>query len=120
MLVDNYTVTFGGNSSSQFSDGSNIAAVDVDSGGYEVKTQSGTSVAIEVSNNNGSTYETYTGGIHTFSSTGNKIRLRYSFTGQENKMPYLKAQTMPTCAFFAAGYENSSSAKTLNYKISGI
>lgn len=120
LLVDNYTVTFGGNSTSEFSDGTDIAAVDVDSGGYEVKTQSGTSVAIEVSNNNGLTYETYAGGVHTFSSTGNKIRLRYSFTGQENKMPYLKAQSMPTCAFFAAGYENSSSAKTLNYKISGI
>ena len=80
---------------------------------------SNTSLSLEVSNNNGSTYETYSGGIHTFSSTGDRLRVRYTFNGLEYKMPYLKA-TFPVATMFGEGYEHSSNAKTLNYKISGI
>lgn len=119
LLKDNYTLTFGGGSSASFDDNSPISALDL-SGGYDLNVPSGCTVSTQVSNNNGSTYENFTSGIHVFSSTGNKIRVRYIFTGLEYKMPYLTSLGLPIAYIYAAGFEHSSSAKTLNYKISGI
>jgi len=118
LLKTNYSVTFGANDQNQFLSGGNISACDL-TGGYTAYIPSNTSLSLEVSNNNGSTYETYSGGIHTFSSTGDRLRVRYTFNGLEYKMPYLKA-TFPVATMFGEGYEHSSNAKTLNYKISGI
>lgn len=119
LLKTNYTVTFGNDDQNQLPDGANITAVDLTTG-YTAWIPSNTSIALEVSNDNGGTYETYTGGVHAFSSTGNRLRVRYTFNGLEYKMPYLKCLTFPTAVLLGEGYEHSSNAKTLNYKISGI
>lgn len=52
---------------------------------------SGCSLTKYVSNNNGSTWETYNEGsddIHTFSSTGTQLRVKYVATGNAAKAPY--------------------------------
>mgnify|MGYP003324968301 CR=1 FL=1 len=119
LLKTNYSVTFGSDSYNQLSDGGNIGAIDL-SQSYTVWTPSNTTTTIEVSNNNGASYEVYSGGVHAFNSTGNRARVRYTFNGLEYKMPYLKSVNLPTATLLGFGYENSSSAKGLNYKISGI
>ena len=113
-----YQVIFGGSDKS-FNNNENITAVDL-TNGYEVNSQTNTNVSVEVSNNNGSTWEVYQGGIHTFTSTGYQFKVKYVFTGHEYAMPYLYAKTIPMALILAPGYEHASNSKTLNYKISGI
>ena len=65
------------------SDGGNIEGITLWDTGSWLYTPTGTSAALEVSNNNGSTYETYSensDGYHEFSSTGNSARIRLHLT----------------------------------------
>jgi len=56
----------------------------------EVVTKSGCSCNITVSNNNGSSYESYTvGSLHTFSTTGNVVKIKVSFTNPADKACYV-------------------------------
>lgn len=71
----------------------NISSIKLWDTGSWLYTPTGTSITLEVSNNVGSTYETYTevDGIHTFNSTGNTCRVRIHMTGSANrqKTPYV-------------------------------
>ena len=102
--------------------GNNIAAINLSDTAYEIFTPSNTTASVSVSNNGGTTWESYSSGIHTFSSAGTNCKVKYTFSGQENKMPYMKSPYTrnPTAVVYGDGYLNSSNAKTLNYKISGI
>ena len=86
---------------------------------------SNTSLSIYVSNNNGFTWETYTGGdngMHIFSSTGNQLRVKYSATGLSNKAPY-KLSAMYDRVFFGSLYQSienpSIPMKVSRFKIKG-
>ena len=49
----------------------------------------GHSLSIMVSNNNGTTYESYTANsVHTFSSSGTQLRIKYVASGGPDKAPY--------------------------------
>jgi len=52
-------------------------------------TPSGCNISYFVSNNNGSSWETYTlGTVHQFSSSGTQLKIKYTATGYVNKAPY--------------------------------
>ena len=49
----------------------------------------GHSLSMVVSNNNGTTYESYTANsVHTFSSSGTQLKVKYIATGGPDKAPY--------------------------------
>ena len=84
-LIGNWQVEFG---TFQMTDtSSNIDFVHVATHGHFVT--GGHSFSIMVSNNNGSTYESYTANsVHTFSSSGTQLRIKYVATGGPDKAPY--------------------------------
>lgn len=115
LLKPQYSITFG-----TFTSSDPIAAVDLDSIGWTWKIPPNTTLAVEVSNDNGSTYEAYSGGIHEFSSTGTQFRVRYTANGLEYKMPYAYTiGSYPTAIIYAKGYENLPNLKALTYRIAG-
>lgn len=115
-------IVFGnGSANRRFDDNAAIAAVDLDQAGWDKYVPSGCVLSISVSNNNGSTWETYSGGIHTFSSTGIDLKARYTFSNQENKSVYMKrVGGSPSAIIFKDGFESVQGSKALNYKIAGI
>ena len=115
LLKTQYSITFGTHTNS---DG--IAAVDLDANSWVWKIPGGTTVVTEVSNNNGSTFEAYSGGIHEFSSTGTQLRVRYTVNGYEYKMPYAyKSNGSPFAIIYAPGYQNLPNLKGLTTRIAG-
>ena len=115
LLKTQYSITFG-----TFTSDSNIAAVDLETLGYTIKEPSNTNMTVEVSNNNGSTYEAYSGGIHVFSTSGTQFRARYTATGLEYKMPYAyRAGGQATAILYADGYENLPNLRELSFRIAG-
>lgn len=58
--------------------------------GMEVVNKTGTSVSIQVSNNTGSSWEAYTvGDLHRFSTTGNGLRAKFTFSNPADKASYI-------------------------------
>lgn len=56
-----------------------------------IETPAGTSVSVYVSNDNGTTWETYNTSAtdaHVFTSTGTQLRVKISASGQPDKAPY--------------------------------
>lgn len=118
LLKTSYSVTFG--NQDEFNDfEANISAVDISTSGYTWVIPSDTSVLMEVSNNDGSTYEPYSGGIHEFTSVGTKLRVRFTANGLEWKMPYAYSNSLPIATMYGEGYENISELKTLTNRIAG-
>jgi len=62
-----------------------------------------------VSNNNGSTWESYSDGVHSFSSTGNQLKIKYTATGFPNKAPY-KMSTVPDYIMYGSLYSGGLDA----------
>ena len=84
-LIGNWSVEFGTFQMTNTS--SNIDFVHVATHDHFVT--GGHSLSIMVSNNNGSTYESYTANsVHTFSSSGTQLRVKYVATGGPDKAPY--------------------------------
>jgi len=55
-------------------------------------TPSGCTLSYYASNNNGSTWESITPGtVHSFSSSGTQLKIKYTATGNTNKAPYKMA-----------------------------
>jgi hypothetical protein len=76
---------------------------------------SGCSITIYVSNNNGSTWETYDTAsttAHLFNSTGTQLRLKISAAGQPNKAPYFTGTDGIVASFSSV----HSAAKDANIK----
>lgn len=66
---------------------------------------SGCSLNYFVSNNNGTTWHSYTPGTtHEFSSEGTQLKVKYLATGFENKAPY-KISNTPDTVVYGATYE---------------
>ena len=81
-----------------------------------ISTPSGTSVAVFVSNDNGTTYETYnisSTTAHQFSSTGTQLRVKISASGQPNKAPYYLGYDGPISVHFKSLHD---AAKDANIK----
>lgn len=86
-LIGNWEIVYG---TYTLDNSANIDIVFIGSvSGFSVP--SSCSFSAYVSNNNGSTWETYNTSsttAHTFSSTGNQLRVKLSASGQPNKAPY--------------------------------
>lgn len=83
-LVGNWEVEYG-----TYTSQGNVDFVHLNTENHFVP--SGTSLSYYVSNNNGSSWELYTAtgeNFHTFSSSGNQLRVKYVANGMENKAPY--------------------------------
>jgi uncharacterized protein YxeA len=81
-------------------------------------TPSGCSFSYYVSNNNGSTWETYNAsadGYHMFSSSGTQLRVKYSATGQSDKAPYKMSSSYDVVSYGSL-YESVKDA-TIPYKV---
>ena len=77
------------------------------------------SLNIYVSNNNGSTYETYdtTSTLsHVFSTTGTQLRVKISATGHPNKSPFLCGIAPLTVNF--ESLHDAAKNSAIKYKIS--
>lgn len=79
---------------------------------------SGCSLSYYVSNNDGATWEAYSAtgdNSHTFSSQGNKLRIKYVGVGQETKAPYKMSSTYDYISYGTL-YESVKDA-TVPYKV---
>lgn len=86
-------------------------------------TPSGCSMLVYVSNNAGSTWEGYAiDSIHTFSSSGNQLKIKYLAVGSVDKAPY-KMSTKPDSITFGTLYtgllDNNIPTKVVRRKIRG-
>ena len=75
-----------------------------------------------VSNNNGSTWESYSDDMHSFSSTGNQLKIKYVATGFPSKAPY-KMSTVPDYiiygSLYSGGLDNNIPLKVVRNRIRG-
>lgn len=81
----------------------------------------GCSISYFVSNNNGSTWESYTAtgeNFHTFNSSGNQLRVKYVAVGFEDKGPYKMSSAYDT-ATYGTLYESVKDV-TIPYKVSRV
>ena len=90
---------------------------------YDHFTTGGHSLSYYVSNNNGSTWESYTlDTVHTFSSSGTQLRVKYVATGGPDKAPYKMSLQKDTVTFgiMYEGLKNSDiPTKIVRRKIRG-
>ena len=94
-LIGNWTVEYGTYTSSN-----NIDFVHLKTDGHFVP--SSCTLLKYVSNNNGTSWETYNPGsddMHTFSSTGTQLRVKYVATGTEAKSPYKMSGVFDTVVY---------------------
>ena len=69
------------------SDNSNVTEIMIP---VDVVIRAGTSCSLNVSNDNGVTYESYTpNSLHTFSSTGNSVKVKVTFSNPNDAAAYL-------------------------------
>jgi len=84
-LIGNWSCEFGTYQLDNTSTNINFVHV----GTHDHFVTGGHSLTIYVSNNNGSTWEQYTAdSVHTFSSSGTQLRVKYVATGGPDKAPY--------------------------------
>ena len=87
-LKGNWEVVFG---TFTLPNSANIDHVSIPQANAGFKTPSSTSLTIYVSNNNGSTWETYdrtSSDSHVFTSSGTQLRVKIYASGQPDKAPY--------------------------------
>jgi len=117
-LIGNWSCEFG---TYQLNDSTNIDFVHVQT--YDHFVTGGHSLTTYVSNNNGSTWEQYTtNSIHTFSSSGTQLRVKYVATGGPDKAPYKMSFTRDQVTFgtLYEGLTNSDiPTKIVRTKIKG-
>jgi hypothetical protein len=88
-------------------------------------TPSGTTLSFFVSNDNGVTFESYTGtdtGEHNFSSTGNSLVCKVSASGDVSKNAYKMSDTMDSITFgtkYASEMDSSIKNKFTRIKLRG-
>lgn len=89
-LIGNWSIEYGVYNFA----GDNIDFVNLSTDGHYLP--GGTGLSIYVSNNNGSSWESYSGGqtgLHMFTSTGTQLRVKYVATGNSAKAPYKLSST---------------------------
>lgn len=112
-LIGNWEVIYG---TYTLDNSANVDFVHIETIGHQ--TPSGCSLSYYVSNNNGSTWETYnasTDGYHMFSSSGTQLRVKYSATGQTDKAPYKMSSSYDVLSYGSL-YESVKDA-TVPYKV---
>lgn len=112
-LIGNWEVVYG---TYTLDNSANIDFVHLEKIGHYVP--SGCSLSYYVSNNNGSTWESYTASgsnYHTFSSSGTQLRVKYSAVGQSDKAPYKISASYDTISYGSL-YESVKDA-TIPYKV---
>jgi hypothetical protein len=88
-------------------------------------TPSGTTLSFFVSNNNGESFENYTGtetGEHNFSSTGNQLICKVSASGDVSKNAYKMSSTLDSITFgtkYASEMDSSIKNKFTRIKLKG-
>jgi hypothetical protein len=86
-------------------------------------TPSSCSLAVYLSNNNGSSWESYNiNDVHNFSSTGSELRVRYVATGHQDKAPYKMSFTKDSVTFgtlYTGLLDNNIPTKVVRRKIRG-
>ena len=98
-LIGNWQVEYG---TYTLSNSGDIDLIHWERVGHNVP--SGCSISYFVSNNNGSSWESYSGGVHYFSSSGTQLRCKIVASGQSTKAPY-KMATMPDAITYGTVYE---------------
>lgn len=85
-----------------------------------IYTPSGCTINIQVSNNNGGSWETYTpGSIHTFTTTGNQVRIKITMTGNGYKSGYILTND-PMIIFLTEKDDAvDNNEKIVTYKLQG-
>ena len=86
-LIGNWELIFG---TYTLANSANVDCVSVPDA-VNFSLPSGTSLTVYVSNNNGSTWETYdknSDAFHVFTSSGTQLRVKFSASGQPDKAPY--------------------------------
>jgi hypothetical protein len=73
----------------QLDSSGSIQAIKIEADEYQMGSATTT---WQVSNNAGSTWETYTGGFHTFNSSGDTVLVRYNGTNTVNKTNYIRGK----------------------------
>lgn len=97
-LIGNWEIVYG---TFQLAQSANVDMVFVGGASYFC-IPTGCALNIYVSNDNGSTYETYDSAsdlAHVFTSTGNQLRVKFSATGHPNKAPFMVGQAPLTVDF---------------------
>ena len=88
-------------------------------------TPSGTTLSFFVSNNNGESFENYTGtetGEHNFSSTGNQLICKVSASGDVSKNAYKMSSTLDSITYgtkYASEMDSSIKNKFTRIKLKG-
>jgi hypothetical protein len=112
-LIGNWEIIYG---TYTLDNSANVDFVHLETLGHQ--TPSGCSFSYYVSNNNGSTWETYNAsadGYHMFSSSGTQLRVKYSATGQSDKAPYKMSSSYDVVSYGSL-YESVKDA-TIPYKV---
>ena len=81
-----------------------------------IETPSGTSISVYISNDNGTTWETYNTAAtdaHRFTSTGTQLRVKLSASGQPDKSPYYLGFEGPLSVHYKSLHD---AAKNANIK----
>jgi hypothetical protein len=85
-----------------------------------IETPSGTSISVYVSNDNGTTWETYNISAtvaHIFSSTGTQLRVKISASGQPDKAPYYLGFEGPLSVHYKSMHDAAKDSN-IKFKIS--
>ena len=113
-LIGNWEIIYG---AFTLDNSANVDFVHLEKTGHY--TPGGCSLSYYVSNNNGSTWETYSAtgsSYHTFTSSGTQLRIKYTAVGQSDKAPYKLAPTFDYISYGSL-YESVKDA-TVPYKVS--
>lgn len=115
-LIGNWEIVYG---TYTLDNNASIGFVHLETIGHQVP--SGCGLSYYVSNNNGSTWETYNAssdGYHMFNSSGTQLRVKYIATGQSDKAPYKMSSSYDVVSY--GGLYESVKDATIPYKVSRV
>ena len=106
-------------------DGANVKAFQLLNMAARTYVPSGCTFVVEVSNDDGVTWELYdyaAEAFHTFLSTGTEVKMKITMTGDGNKASYVIGTSVPTITLFseASGEGSSGATEKISYKIQAI
>lgn len=115
-LIGNWEIEFG---TFTLDNSANIDQVNIPNldGFY---TQGGTSVSTYVSNNNGSSWETYdmeSETSHAFATTGTQLRVKLSASGHPNKAPFYSGKNAGPLKVFYGSLHAAAKDSSIKFKI---
>lgn len=115
-LIGNWEIQFG---TFTLDNSANIDQVNIPNldGFY---TQGGTSITVYVSNNNGSSWQTYdktSETSHTFSTTGTQLRVKISASGHPNKAPFYSGKSAGPLKVFYGSLHAAAKDSSIKFKV---